>query len=63
MNLNNFSKEELNDPKIKEMIQDHEICIKDGVAISSWIEDVREAPEDYPYNEYELKGFLDRISE
>ena len=63
MNLNNFSTKELNDPKIKEMIEDHEIATRDGKSISSWIDDIREDPDSYPYSVFELKGFLDRISE
>ena len=40
------------------LILDLIICIKDNVSLNSWLEDVSDEPEAYPYTYDDLRYFL-----
>ena len=41
-----------------EILRDYLICLKDGVALQSWSEDIQEEPDVYPYSADDLETFL-----
>lgn len=58
--LMNFPTEMLRDIN-GEIIKDAIICIKDNVPFHCWTEDIREDPDAYSYDDYELETFLFHI--
>ena len=41
-----------------EILRDYLICLKDGVALQSWLEDVQDEPDAYSYSADDLTTFL-----
>ena len=44
-----------------EILRDYLICLKDGVDLQSWLEDVQDEPDAYPYSADDLTTFLSLI--
>lgn len=55
--------ETLREPKTQSMVSDLIICLRDGVSITSWLEDCSEDPDAYPYTPDDLETFLFTINQ